>query len=212
MQVWLNYLLMVALAVMVGVSVSVNQSSLEKARIQSYIEANPGFSQAVTDALYEGTLLEGMGPEQVLFSWGKPASVKVIEGYPELELWSYPKSMVLFENTEVKDWRTTRSKYDSGDDLIRRLVYLMAKDQLPERTATLIRKGQIAEGMTQEQVQASWGEPVDVLPIYNENLGEFTVWVFERGRNGRTNVTFQEGQVVAWAEVPLVKLPADDAP
>lgn len=209
MQVWLNYLLMVALAVMVGVSISVNQSSLEKARVQSYIEAHPGFSDAVTDALYKGTITKGMNPEQVMFSWGAPERVSVIEGYPQLELWSYPKAMVVFENNVVKDWGTARSHYDSGEDLMRRMVYLMGQEQLPERTANLIGKGQVAEGMTPEQVQASWGEPIKVLQIYNDNLGQFTVWVYARGRNGRTHITFQEGQVISWAEVPLVKAQSD---
>lgn len=202
MQVWLNFILMVALAAMVGVSVSLNQSTAERARRQTYVEAHSELGAEMSEALLEGELALGMEPEHVLLSWGSPQSVKVSESQPRYELWTYPKATVLFQEETVSDWLVARSAYDTGDDLARRLEYLLTHEGLIERTASLIRKGEITPGMSFEEVEASWGEPTEVLPLYDDNSGERTIWVYERGRMGRTTVTFQEDQVLSSSELP----------
>lgn len=202
MQVWLNFILMVALAAMVGVSVSLNQSAAEKARRQTYVEAHTELSADISEALMEGGIVLGMEPEHVLLSWGNPQDVKVSESEPRYEVWIYEKATVLFQGERVSDWLAARSRYDTGADLARRLEYLLTHEGVPERTAKLIRKGEITAGMSPDEVQASWGEPKEVLPLYDDNSGERTIWVYERGRMGRTTVTFQEDQVLSSSELP----------
>lgn len=202
MQVWLNFVLVVALATMVGISVSDNQKARVDAQRQAYIENHPGLNEATGQAIAQGDLAMGMTPEQVVISWGKPNSVNVFDPQPNVEFWAYPKAMVVFDAGQVDNWVLTRSKLDNGQDLVRRYAYVLASD-LPERTATLIRKGQITTGMTSEQVQASWGLPRSVLPLYDDSTGERTVWVYERGLLKRVSVTFQEDAVLSWAESPL---------
>lgn len=204
MQVWLNFFLMVALAAMVGVSISLNYNAIEQSRIQNYLNENPQINQTVADALLDKELIEGMADDQLKVIWGKPKAIQSVtlntaDSSIEKELWAYPDLMVIFEDGEVQEWVPVRSKYDSGIDIVRRFTYVMTTE-LEERTANLIRKGQITTGMSPEHVEASWGDPKEVLPIYNDTLGEFTVWVFERGAFGHTTVTFQEGEVLSWAE------------
>lgn len=204
MQVWLNFLLMVTLAAMVGVSISLNYNAIEQARIQRYLDENPQINKTVAEALLHKDLIEGMDGSQLKVIWGKPSAIQTVtltneDGSVEKEFWAYPDVMIMFENGAVQEWVSVRSKYDTGEDVARRFAYVMTTP-LEDRMANIIRKGQITLGMTPEQVEASWGEPKDVIPVYNENTGEFTVWVFERGAFGHTTVTFQEGEVLSWAD------------
>lgn len=199
MQVWLNFALVVVLSFMVGVSITVNQNTLETSRRQDYIASHPDLAQEVIGALEKGKLTIGMAPEQVLTSWSLPAHIEVMEGHPDMEFWTYPKALVLFDQGAVKEWVFTRSKYDTGKDLARRFQYVLANGQLGERTATLIQKGAITTGMTPNEVQASWGEPLKTMNLYDDTLGESTVWIFDRGRNHHASVSFQEGEVLSWS-------------
>ncbi len=40
---------------------------------QKYVQANPGLSEGVSQAMLEGRIVEGMTREQVIATWGKPS-------------------------------------------------------------------------------------------------------------------------------------------
>jgi hypothetical protein len=214
MQAWLNFIVIVALAAMVGVSVTFNQMATERADRYAYIEAHPDIDQEVAGALVKGNIATGMTPEQVSLSWGQPLKVLLMADRADVELWAYQKAMVLFNEGSVEEWVEARSKFDNGIDLVRRFDFVMS-NEMEDRTASLIRKGQIADGMSPDQVEASWGEPSEVLPIFSDTLGEFTLWVYERGDRGEVTITFQEGEVIRvsqFSNVTKDKDPIDQAP
>jgi len=200
MQRWLNFVVMVTLAVMVGVSINANQQALEQARRQAYLDTHPEIASELADAILRGRLQEGMSPDQVAISWGEPDETLTPEGRPEVALWAYPKGMVWFEDGRLREWEAVRGRFETGADLVRRAAYVLTHE-LDARTATLIRKGTITTEMTPEQVRASWGEPDEVLPLMSETFGETTVWVYRQGEQRQVTITFQQDRVLDWSEV-----------
>jgi len=199
MQRWLNFVVMVTLAVMVGVSINANQQALEQARRQAYLETHPEIASELADAILRGRLQEGMSPDQVAISWGEPDETLTPEGRPGIVLWAYPKGMVLFEDDRLREWGAVRGRFETGADLVRRVAYVLT-NELDERTETLIRKGSITTEMTPAQVRASWGEPDEILPLMSETLGETLVWVYNQGEQRQVTITFQEDRVLDWSE------------
>lgn len=201
MRLWLNFLMMSALAVMVGLSLNANQQALERARREAFLAAHPTTPPAIAEALRAGQLQEGMTPDEVQAAWGPPEMILPVAGRPELELWQYPRALVRWEHGRVVGWEAVTRAGDTGADLARRTLYLLTHPQLEPRLAEVIRQGAIAPQMTPEQVWASWGEPAQALPLQDETLGKLELWLYRRGQE-QVTITFQQERVLSWAELP----------
>ena len=71
----------------------------------------------------------------------------------------------------------------------RRLNYVVNNPQIDSQTAYFIRSGMIAEGMSTEEVQASWGDPL-ISRSYFISGARSDKWVYERG--GKTFILYFE--------------------
>lgn len=93
------------------------------------------------------------------------------------------------------------------EDRKRRLTILRDHADWPRRIQKAVREGTICLQMTEEQLMASWNEPVEKLKCFMVGVGEYESWVFKGlggvgGRAGEGKVVLVgvgEGRVVGWS-------------
>lgn len=99
---------------------------------------------------------------------------------------------------------TTQQEWDTWKKITqhpqeRRQQYINANPELSAKTVELILAGQIALGMTSEEVEASWGHPYPV----NRSVGSWGTheqWVFRVSRYTTHYLYFEGGILTSWSD------------
>jgi hypothetical protein len=89
--------------------------------------------------------------------------------------------------------------FGPGADEQRRNDYIAAHPELSASVRALIQGGQVAQGMTQDQVRAAWGSPPADCHGWQSNLQ--TIWNYCH-HPGSTLVIFDQNGRVSNVQVP----------
>jgi len=89
-------------------------------------------------------------------------------------------------------------KADDDADKKRRLLILREHKTWPRRIISAIRLGRICIDMDEQQLVASWGEPVNKSKAFTIGLGEHTVWIYGSLNAKMSVVILQNNKVIGW--------------
>jgi len=105
---------------------------------------------------------------------------------------------IRFLSDMTPDFMPRQMKGD--EDKKRRLQILQANRQWPHRVKMAVRDGQICLGMTEEQLIASWGQPLQSGAIFTVGVGRHDYRLFRDASENYLIVTMQDGIVAGWSE------------
>ncbi|MFB6271964.1 MAG: hypothetical protein ABEL51_03615 [Salinibacter sp.] len=129
----------------------------DTARRESYIEAHPGISPSVKEAIRQGQVLPGMSREQVAASVGTPRQSAQSNGTEALIVPTAEATERTSERAIVLDEGVVAKVYAVPDDkriedLMKRVLYIHSHDLPPEREKALANR-EIVVGMTKQEVK-----------------------------------------------------------
>jgi hypothetical protein len=107
-----------------------------------------------------------------------------------------------FVRLAASDDQMQRGSEKSGDldtDKKRRYRILFEHQDWPRRIQKFIREGRVCLGMTEEQLRASWGEPIQKSTMFMLGLGDSDVWFYKSSDGGMLIVGLSEGKVIGWS-------------
>jgi hypothetical protein len=87
----------------------------------------------------------------------------------------------------------------SDADSRRRLKIVMQNSSWPRRIQKAVKDGTICLGMTAEQLQGSWGEPVQRDSTFISDNVKFTIWTFRNSNGHLLSVNIIDGKVCGWS-------------
>ena len=89
---------------------------------------------------------------------------------------------------------------NSDKDKIRRYGIVREHPDWFRRIQKAVRDGNVCLEMSEEQLKASWGEPIQKNRAFLLGSGTYDVW-FYRGSDGKMlMVGFSQGRVIGWSE------------
>ena len=92
------------------------------------------------------------------------------------------------------------SQQSQGDDDKKRRSRILQKNPLwPHRIKMAVRSGQICLDMTEEQLIAAWGQPVQKGAMFTVGLGEYDYRLFQAASGNYLIVTLHGGRVMGWS-------------
>lgn len=88
---------------------------------------------------------------------------------------------------------------DIDIDKKRRYRILFEHQDWPRRIQKFVREGRVCLGMTEEQLRASWGEPVQKSTMFMLGLGDQDVWFYKSNDGKMLIVGISERKVSGWS-------------
>jgi hypothetical protein len=92
----------------------------------------------------------------------------------------------------------SRSKQSDADSR-RRMKVVMQNSSWPRRIQKAVKDGTICLGMTTEQLQGSWGEPIQRDSSFISDNVKFTLWTFKSSNGHLLTVNIINGKVCGWS-------------
>lgn len=122
----------------------------------------------------------GVGIDKKIY-WSQSFNFKVVTGNPT--------------DSTIEKIGSKQSDADSR----RRMNVVMQNSSWPRRIQKAVKDGTICLGMTTEQLQGSWGEPIQRDSSFISDNVKFTVWTFRHSNGHLLTVNLIAGKVCGWS-------------
>jgi len=145
-----------------------------------FAEANQTFSIDSTFIDSSNSIWYGIHIDKKMY-WSQSANFKVVTG-------------ATADSTIEK----SGSKQSDADSR-RRMKIVMQNNSWPRRIQKAVKDGTICLGMTTEQLQGSWGEPLQRDSSFISDNVKFTIWIFRSSNGHLLTVNIIDGKVCGWS-------------
>jgi hypothetical protein len=157
---------------------------------------SPYYGAAADDALPVGYVNEGdscVVESLMVTEGGTPWFALRLD---TVRVWS-PTSHWRYAREITEEVSGTRDREE--EDRKRRLMILREHRDWPRRVIRAVREGRVCLDMTAEQLEASWGAPVQRSPGFTLGIGRHESWLYEGSEGEMLVVNLQDGRVIGWS-------------
>lgn len=94
----------------------------------------------------------------------------------------------------------TPQHLNTDKDKKRRLSILMENKDWPRRIQRFVREGEICLDMSEDQMVAAWGKPLQKSDAFATLLGEHKLFVYPAGSFSYTIVIMKDKKIIGWSQ------------
>lgn len=94
----------------------------------------------------------------------------------------------------------TPQNLNTDKDRKRRMAILSVKKDWPRRIQRFIREGEICLDMSEEQLEAAWGKPLQISDAYASILGKHKLIVYPSGTFSYTIIIMKDDKIIGWSQ------------